>query len=143
MKFYTKKKRTPAVAIVSLIDILAILLIFFIVTTTFKKDQPVLKIELPESKAAEAAPAEQKPILLDVKSEEEITLDNESVPLDGLAEALRKRITNEPDRPVAMRADREASFGTIVQVLDAMRHAGLENTPAFTQPGNTEATQTP
>jgi len=143
MKFYTKKKRTPVVALVSLIDILAILLIFFIVTTTFKKDQPVLKIELPESKAAEAAPAEQKPILLDVKSEEEIALDNEPVTLEGLADALQALVASEPDRPVAMRADREASFGTIVQVLDAMRSAGLKNTPAFTQPGNAQPPTTP
>lgn len=134
MKFYTKKRRTPTIAIVSLMDILAILLIFFIVTTTFKEDPPVLKIDLPESKAAEAAPAEEPPLLLDIKSEEEITLDNESVALDGLAEALREKIRESPDRPIAMRADREASFGVIVQVLDAMRDAGLENTPAFTQP---------
>ena len=137
MKFYSKKKRTPTIAIVSLIDILAILLIFFIVTTTFKEDQPVLKIDLPESKAAEAAPAEEPPLLLDVKSEEELRLDNEPVTLSGLTEALQRKLQEAPDRPIAMRADREASFGVIVQVLDAMRAAGLKNTPAFTQPVET------
>ena len=40
----------PAVIIVSLIDILAILLIFVIVTTTFRRDQPAVVIKLPESK---------------------------------------------------------------------------------------------
>ena len=58
MTFYTRKRRAPSVIIVSLIDILAILLIFFIVTTTFQRNQPQLQINLPESKTAEEAPAE-------------------------------------------------------------------------------------
>ena len=74
MKFYTRKRRAPSVIIVSLIDILAILLIFFIVTTTFRINQPQLQINLPESKSAEQAPAEDnQPLVLRVKSAEEIT----------------------------------------------------------------------
>ena len=52
MKFYTRPRRTPQVIIVSLIDIFAILLIFVIVTTTFKRIQPEVTIKLPESKSA-------------------------------------------------------------------------------------------
>ncbi len=59
MRFYTRKRRAPSIIIVSLIDILAILLIFFIVTTTFRKNQPQLQINLPESKTAEQAPAQE------------------------------------------------------------------------------------
>ena len=53
MQFYTRKRRNLFVNVVSLIDILAILLIFFIVTTTFRKKQPQVQINLPESKEAE------------------------------------------------------------------------------------------
>ena len=52
MRFYVKRKRTPQIIIVSLIDIFAMLLIFFIVTTTFKTAQSELSIKLPESKTA-------------------------------------------------------------------------------------------
>lgn len=134
MKFYTKKKRTPAIIIVSLIDILAILLIFFIVTTTFKKDEPQLKINLPESKSAETGPSPDDPLVLDVRNGEEITLDNKPVTLDTLAETLRAEREKNPDRPLALRADREAPFGVVVRVLDALREAGITNIPAFTQP---------
>ena len=48
MRFYTKRRKMPSITIVSLIDILAILLIFFIVTTTFKDKLPQLQINLPE-----------------------------------------------------------------------------------------------
>jgi biopolymer transport protein ExbD len=74
MQFYTRKRRTPFINIVSLIDILAILLIFFIVTTNFRKPQPQLKINLPDSKSAEEGAAAQKePAVLRVKSETEIS----------------------------------------------------------------------
>ena len=56
MKFYTRQRRMPTVIIVSLIDILAILLIFVIVTTTFRRDQPEVVIKLPEAKSAVAVP---------------------------------------------------------------------------------------
>lgn len=136
MKFYTKKKRQPAIVIVSLIDILAILLIFFIVTTTFRKTQPQLQINLPDSKTAELAPAEQtEPILLQVKGEEEIVLDDQPVTLENLSAQLTAAREKFPNRPIAMQADREAPFGVVVRVLDALKEAGIQNIPAFTQPG--------
>ena len=135
MRFYTKKRRVPSIIIVSLIDILAILLIFFIVTTTFRPNQPQLLINLPESKTAEqAAAAKSEPLVLRIKSSEEMTLDNKPVTLDRLSETLRSLRAQNPARPVAMQADREAPFGLVVGALDAMKEAGLRNVPAFTQP---------
>ncbi len=135
MKFYTRKRRSPTIIIVSLIDILAILLIFFIVTTTFKKTQPQLEINLPESKsAAPSAEAEVAPLVLSVKDADQITLDDEPVPLDELGASLKAAREAEPDRPIAMQADRDAPFGVVVQVLDALKDAGIRNIPAFTDP---------
>jgi len=135
MRFYTRKRRSPVIIIVSLIDILAILLIFFIVTTTFRKDQTRLQINLPESKSAEAiAAGTQDPLLLQVKSADEITLGNSPVSLDALPAALKTAREAAPERPIAMQADREAPFGVVVKVLDALKQAGIKNIPAFTQP---------
>ncbi len=135
MRFFIRKRRAPSIIIVSLIDILAILLIFFIVTTTFQKNQPQLQINLPESKTAEQAPAENsQPLVLRIKSAEQITLDEKPVTLESLADALKTLRTQAPARPVAMQADREAPFGVVVKALDALRDAGIKNIPAFTQP---------
>jgi biopolymer transport protein ExbD len=135
MRFYTRKKRSPQLIIVSLIDILAILLIFFIVSTTFRKEQPRLQINLPESQSAEVVAAEKsEPLVLRVKSAAEITLGAEPVAIEGLASALKTARKTSPDRPIAMQADREAPFGVVVKVLDALKQAGVKNIPAFTQP---------
>jgi biopolymer transport protein ExbD len=135
MRFYTRKRRAPSVILVSLIDILAILLIFFIVTTTFRQNLPQLQINLPESKTAEEAPAERsEPVILRVKSADEITLEDKPVTLEDLASALKTTRQLAPQRHIAMQADREAPFGIVVKVLDALRDAGIKNVPAFTQP---------
>ncbi|MEO6845830.1 MAG: biopolymer transporter ExbD [Chthoniobacterales bacterium] len=134
MKFYTKKRRSPTITIVSLIDILAILLIFFIVTTTFRKQEPALQIKLPESKTAEKAVGQKEPLILDVKSEKEITLDNKKITIETLGPELQKMIAAHPERPVAMRADRSAPFGVIVKVMDSLKEAGVKNIPTFTEP---------
>jgi biopolymer transport protein ExbD len=64
MKFYSRRKRTPQIIIVSLIDIFAMLLIFFIVTTTFKTAQSQLSINLPESKSASQGQNTEEPLVL-------------------------------------------------------------------------------
>lgn len=135
MRFHTKKKKSPSIIIVSLIDILAILLIFFIVTTTFKKDQTQLKINLPDSKTAEKVASETKePLVLAIKGENQITLGDKPVSLSELPEALKTARAQTPERPIAMQADKEAPFGVVVGVLDALKEAGLKNVPTFTQP---------
>jgi biopolymer transport protein ExbD len=135
MRFYTRKRRAPVINIVSLMDILVILLIFFIATSTFKKTQPQLEINLPESKTATAAAAAKtEPLVLRVKAADQITLDDKPVTLANLGAALTAARKQDPQRSIAMQADKQAPFGVVVQVLDALKQAGVKNIPAFTQP---------
>ena len=133
MSFYVKKRRPPFINIVTLIDILVILLIFFIVTSTFKKDQPQVTINLPDSKESQEAEAENAPSIITVTAEEQIFLDQKPITVEALAEAVRKIQETTPQKPVSLNADRKASFGLIIGILDAMKNAGVKNLPAFTQ----------
>ncbi|MBX9743496.1 MAG: biopolymer transporter ExbD [Chthoniobacterales bacterium] len=135
MRFYHKKRRIPSITIVSLIDILAILLIFFIVTTTFRKNLPQLQINLPESKTATpSAASAKKNIILQIKSAEVITLDTKPVTAALLPEALRAIQKENPNCNITMQADKEAPFGTVVTVLDALQIAGIKNIPTMMKP---------
>ena len=134
MRFYTKKRRIPSITIVSLIDILAILLIFFIVTTTFRKKLSQLQINLPESTSAtQAAPSTKKNIILQIKSADSITLDGKPVTSATLAEAIKDVQKSNPGCSITMQADQEAPFGTVVTVLDALQAAGIKNIPTMTR----------
>jgi biopolymer transport protein ExbD len=139
MRFYVKRRKTPQIIIVSLIDIFAILLIFFIVTTTFKTAQSQLSINLPEAKSANQGSGTQEPLVLAITPDEKLYLgDKQLASVDELASQLKEHQEKSPNQPVAMSASKEVSFGFLVQVLDALKQAGIKNLPAFTQPRDTK-----
>ena len=132
MNFAVRKRRAPSIIIVSLVDILIILLIFFVVSTTFKKDQPEVQINLPESKTAMKAPAELEHAIVMVDETDAIKLDGRPLDVDELERAVRN-LSQTQKASLALQADRKASFGTIVKVMDALKLAGVRNLPAFTR----------
>ena len=132
MKFAVRKRRAPSIIIVSLVDILTILLIFFVVSTTFKKDQPEVQINLPESKTATSAPAELEHAILTVSENDEIKLDGKIIAVEDLENAVRN-LSETRRTSLALQADKKASFGIIVKVMDALKLAGVKNLPAFTR----------
>lgn len=135
MRFHTKRRKMPSITIVSLIDILAILLIFFIVTTTFRDKLPQLQINLPESKSASVSSSEpKKTILLQIKGPGQITFDGKPVTAAALPAAIREVQKSNPGCAITMQADKEAPFGTVVSVLDALQEAGIRNIPAVARP---------
>lgn len=132
MKFYTRQRRTPQVIIVSLIDVFVILLIFTIVTTTFKKDQPAVTIALPESKTATSADAGEPPVVLTITTDDKLFLDAEELTMEALKPAIEKLVKENGKRPLAISADKKAAYGTVIGVIDILREAGVTgNLSAF------------
>jgi biopolymer transport protein ExbD len=123
----------PQVIIVSLIDIFAILLIFVIVTTTFKRVQPEVTIKLPESKSAVASSKNESAVILSVKETGEIFLDSQKVTLAELTTGVQKLV--EKGTPnLAMKADDKVTYQLLIDVLDALKKAGVTgNLSAFTE----------
>ena len=139
MQFYVRKRRqAPAVIIVALIDILIVLLIFLMVTTTFKQ-QPALKLALPESSQAKKSGASEAPPLIvniDTKGILCLGADAKPVAIERLKEELQAAIAKKPDLQLAISADTAAPFGVIVKVMDAAKAAGIKMVNAFTkEPG--------
>ena len=134
MNFVVRKRRAPTIIIVSLVDILIILLIFFVVSTTFKKDQPEVQINLPESKTATKLPAELEHAIVSIDQNDEIKLDGRALGVDDLEAAVRD-LPGARKSTLALQADKKASFGTIIKVMDALKLAGVRNLPAFTREG--------
>src|SRR3989440_5703287 len=109
MKFAAKKKRAPSIIIVSLVDILTILLIFFVVSTTFKRDQPEVQINLPDSKTAIKTPAEMEHAIVSVAANDEVKLDGKTIAVEELQGAVNE-LPPTKKSSLAMQADKKASF---------------------------------
>ena len=136
MRFYVRKRRqAPAVIIVALIDILIVLLIFLMVTTTFKQ-QPALKLALPESSQAQKTGAQESPPLIvsiDPKGNLRLGADAKPVTAERLKVELVSAALKTPDLKLAISADKLAPFGQIVKVMDAAKEAKIKIVNAFTK----------
>ena len=132
MKFAVRKRRAPSIIIVSLVDVLVILLIFFVVSTTFRTVQPEVQINLPESKTATNAPSELDHAMVTIDQDDGIKLDGKTMEVEALEGAVRD-LSPTRKSSIALQADKKASFGTIIKVMDALKLAGVKNLPAFTQ----------
>ena len=136
MRFFVRKRRaTPAVIIVALIDVLIVLLIFLTVTTTFKQ-HPALKLALPESSQAQKSGAnEATPLVVSGDEKGNLRLGTEAHPvtLDRLRSELLARATKEPEVKLAINADKSAPFGQIVKVMDVAKEANIKMVNAFTK----------
>ena len=134
MNFMPRRRRKPEVIIVSLIDIFAILLIFMVMTTQFKEEQPEVTIKLPESKNAVVSQNAKASVILTVSEKEELFLDEKPLAIDELKAALQDLLKQDPPPTLALNADKTAPFGLIIQVLDVLRDAGVKgNLSAFTE----------
>ncbi len=131
MKFYTRRRVSPVITIVSLVDILTMVLMFFVYTTTFKTLQPQVNIVLPKVQSSGDKAVGPAPAFLSITKEGDLYLNDKPIALDALADAV-KRLTGE-NRTLAMKPDENAPFGKIMQVLDELKLAGVQNLPAFTR----------
>jgi biopolymer transport protein ExbD len=130
MQFARKPRRRPIINIISLIDILVVLLIFYIATTVFKRSQPKINIIVPPSSRATAT-KDTEPSIIYVTADSKMFLDDTPVEPDQLGALLKSKMTGNPAFKVAMKADTKAPFGIITKVMDAAHEAGITDLPTF------------
>jgi len=126
VKLQESHRKTPEVPIIALIDILAILLIFFIVTTTFKKSRPVLEIDLPTVKELPSQSVSDTRAVLAVSKEGEITLDGAVVEAEALAAALQSFKEQNPEGKLELEADETVNLSQLFFIWDALTKADIE-----------------
>jgi biopolymer transport protein ExbD len=122
VKLVDQNKKSIGLNVTSLIDVLFILLIFFMVTSNFI-EQPGMKLELPETKTQEVARVEQLTIF--VSKDGEIFLNDQPVELSELSGQLNQYKDQENKQTLILKADRAASHGLIVQIMDVAKQMGL------------------
>jgi biopolymer transport protein ExbD len=122
----TSRSDSPEVNLTPLIDVVFILLIFFMVSTTFQRESEI-KVELPE---ADAEPVEEREEVLEIVIDIEgrYFIDEQqvvNVELETLKKAIRKFMADRVDMPVVIRADRRTPYESVVRAMDATAQLGL------------------
>jgi len=110
--------------IVPFTDVCLVLLIIFLMTASFLVTGSGLEIELPT--ASSATPQEENQIVIFVTEKGEVYLAGEKVGLEQLLDRLTAEAAKNRKIVVVVSADRKVSYGSVVEVLDAVRLSGLE-----------------
>jgi biopolymer transport protein ExbD len=133
MEFRKTKRgsRTVFVNVTSFIDVLFVLLLFFMVSTTFV-NQPAMSLDLP--RAVHSQGTRQPGLIVYVDQNGVIHLNDEPVDDALLDSALRSRLVDSEDKAVVLKADSRVSHGTVVHVLDIIKGAGVVKLTIATQP---------
>lgn len=126
MQFYRKKARSMGVPIVPMLDILTILLIFFIVHTQWKKPQTLLKIDVPGAEFMEGAPSTEQRAVLAVTGESSVSLNGKLVEMAELPSVLEALKREQPGIKLQLDVDKKAAFGVIVGIWDALTSVGID-----------------
>jgi biopolymer transport protein ExbD len=129
-----KHRRAPSVIIVSLIDVLLVVLIFLMVTTTFKKMEPSLKLTLPQASEAKIGAVESDAFIILVSSNfPHFYLENLPVTENQLQKALTAAATQDSNLRVDIRADAAAPYGEVIKVINAAQAAGVGSINTITE----------
>ena len=106
-----------------LVDVVFLLIIFFMVSTHFIERSVEIDPDIPKSKQG-LAPEQIKRQIVEINDKRRIFLNGEELPLKSLAEQLQ---TQPAIRSVLIRADKRLPFGVVMEVIDSCRAAGMKD----------------
>lgn len=129
MRFRPKKQTVDNIDVSPLIDMVFILLIFFMVTTTFVKD---MKLDINRPSAASASKASSKVVRVYIDKSNEIYVDNQPVKLWAIQSKLRDILRGNSDKSVLVIADDSIAVERLIDVVDECRMSGAKDVAVST-----------
>ena len=129
MKFRRKPRETVDINLASLIDVVFILLLFFVVTTTFTRETQ-LRVDLPEAVSGTPADDQSKPLDITISADGVFSVNNQILPKSDLAslmDALQKEANGDTSRPLSISADGKTAHQSVVTAMDAAGKLGFSH----------------
>ncbi len=123
MQFRAKRNIKPLINIASLVDVLFLLLIFFMVTSAFV-EQPNIKLELPSTRHSEISKIEN--MVLTIARDGALFLQDRPVEKKNLEKELRRIILDTGDEVLVLKADRFVPYGVVIDIMDTVKWAGFK-----------------
>ncbi len=122
LKIKRKRQMKAMIPTASMADIAFLLLIFFMVTTVFKKDKG-LRIELPTASTTERLVKQRGLTAVWVNKYGKITVDDNFVRPKQIVPIMRRKLNEEPGLIVLIKADKNAKYGVLEDIMDALKEA--------------------
>ncbi len=126
MRLDTSDEGDNTISLTPLIDVVFLLLIFFLTATTFAREEVEMDLDLPEAASGEAGGGEQT-IVINIGRDGRLVMNGRGVTQAALHQKLRAAAARNRDRQVLIRGDTEARYGIVAKVFDACLLAKLRS----------------
>lgn len=129
MKFRRKQRENVDINLVSLIDVVFVLLLFFVVTTTFTRETQ-LRVDLPEAVSGSQTEDQSKTLDIAINAEGVFSVNNQVLPKSDLAtvmDALQKESNGDTSRPLSISADGKTQHQSVITAMDAAGKLGFSH----------------
>ncbi|NIY81364.1 ExbD/TolR family protein [Vibrio hepatarius] len=117
------RQEEAQVDLTPMLDIVFIMLIFFIVTSTFVRESG---IEVDKPQATNIVSQKEVGIFIAVTADNDVYIDKKMVDIERVQAVLEAMLLDKPENSLVIQADERAFSGTVIQVMDAAKGAGIE-----------------
>lgn len=119
-----RKNFVSEINVTPFVDVMLVLLIIFMVTAPMMTEG--LEVTLPQTQAVEALPTDSEHVVLTIKKDGALYLNEYLETMEGLPDKL-VTVVKDTGRPLFLQADKEVPYGTVVYVMGQIKAAGIEN----------------
>ncbi len=127
-----KSRALSTLSLTPLIDVVFLLLIFFLVATKFEEEERSMEVALPQASTAQPLTAKPSEIFVNVDAQGHYFIGTRQLTADGLFAEFQQAFVRNPRTPVIVRADKACSWQHVVQAMDLNRKAGFVQPPRIT-----------
>lgn len=132
VEFHRRARRIRPINVISLIDVMFVLILFFLMTGHMEKFSPV-NVELPVADSGQLL--DEGPVTIVLGKYDEILMNDEYVDATQLGEALRQELQFNPERIITIKADAFLEANKLVRLMEVIGDAGGKNISVVTQTG--------
>ena len=132
MQFASRQRKKAVINIISLVDVVFLLLIFFTVSANFM-NQPALKIDLPEAEAGPKESEATRSLIVYITSQGELFLGDQAINIADLPDIIKTSLEEGNPPSMVIKADKEVIHGRVIEVMDIARRNGIEAVTVGTQ----------
>lgn len=117
---------SPAVELTPIVDMVFLLLIFFLVATTFHQEEREMQVALPVANNAGPISAALRELVINVGEDGTIVVSGKAMEPEALETLITDLVGNNPQQKVTVRGDRATAYANVVRVLDICKGAGVQ-----------------
>lgn len=127
MNFRRRQPALPTFQMTAMMDVVFLLLCFFVTSSVFSQWEYEVELTLPSAKSGHSSTRLPGEIILNVSQDGRVTVNGRVLQGEGLNRLLTQVAGYLPDQPVIVRADAATSYADFMKVVDACRLAGIAN----------------